>query len=88
MSKKEGGRGLANFEDSVHQCKDSMTTSKKSKRKRLITAANNIIAKIDIMQQNSKFFSVKDETINNIISKCNKLAQKRKTKLKCMHDWV
>ena len=44
-------------------------------------------ARIDKMQQNSKCWLCgdRDETINHIISKCNKLAQKE---YKTRHDWV
>ena len=47
---------------------------------------NHIKARIDKTQQNSKcrLCGDGDETINHIISECNKLAQKYKTR----HDWV
>ena len=58
----------------------------------LIAAQNNAItnhikARIDKTQQNSKcrLCGGRDETINHIISKCNKLAQKE---YKARHDWV
>ena len=59
----------------------------------LIAAQNNTIrtnhikARIDKTQQNSKYrlWSDRDETINQIISECSKLAQK---KYKTRHDWV
>ena len=48
---------------------------------------NNIKARIDKAQQNSKcrLCSDRDETINHIISECSKLAQKE---YKARHDWV
>ena len=48
---------------------------------------NHIKARIDKTQQNSKcrLCGDSDETINNIISKCSKLAQKE---YKSRHDWV
>ena len=48
---------------------------------------NNIKARIDKTQQNSKcrLCSDRDETINHIISECSKLAQKEK---KAWHAWV
>ena len=48
---------------------------------------NHIKARIDWTQQNSKcrHYGDRDETINHIISKCSKLAQK---KYKSRHDWV
>ena len=48
---------------------------------------NHIKVRIDKLQQNSKcrLCSDKDETINHIISKCSKLAQKE---YKTRHDWV
>ena len=48
---------------------------------------NHIKAKIDKTQQNSKcrLCECRDETINHIISKCSKLAQKE---YKSRHDWV
>ena len=48
---------------------------------------NYIKARIDKTQQNSKcrLCSDRDETINHIISKCSKLAQKE---YKARHDWV
>ena len=48
---------------------------------------NHIKARIDKTQQNSKYklYGDKDETINYIISECNKLAQKE---YKTRHDWV
>ena len=59
----------------------------------LLTAAlkairtNHIIAKIDKTQQNSKckLCGDRDETINQMISECCKLAQKE---FKTRHDWV
>ena len=59
----------------------------------LIAAQNNAIrtnhikARIDKTQQNSKcrLFGDRDETINQIISECSKLAQKE---YKTRHDWV
>ena len=58
-----------------------------------ISAQNNAIkyhhikARIDKMQQNSKcrLCGDRDETINHIISKCSKLAQRE---YKTRHDWV
>ena len=43
--------------------------------------------RIDKTQQNSKcmLFNARDETINNIISECSKLAQKE---YNTTHDWV
>ena len=48
---------------------------------------NNIKARIDKTQQNSKgmLCGDRDETINHIISECSKLAQKGN---KARHDWV
>ena len=48
---------------------------------------NHIKARIDKTQQNSKcrLCGDRDETINHIISKCSKLAQKE---YKAWHDWV
>ena len=48
---------------------------------------NHIKARIDKMQQNSKctLCSDRDETINHMISECNKLAQKE---YKARYDWV
>ena len=48
---------------------------------------NNIKARIDKTQQNSKcrLCGDRDETINYIISKCSKLPQKE---YKARHDWV
>ena len=48
---------------------------------------NHIKVRIDKMQQNSKCRSCgdRDETINHIISKCSKLAQKE---YKTRHNWV
>ena len=48
---------------------------------------NHIKARIDKTQQNSKcrICGDRDETINHIISKCSKLAQKE---YKARHDWV
>ena len=48
---------------------------------------NHIKVRIDKMQQNSKCRQCgdRDETINHIISKCSKLAQKE---YKARHDWV
>ena len=48
---------------------------------------NHIKARIDKTQQNSKcrLCGDRDETINHIISECNKLAQKE---YKARHDWV
>ena len=48
---------------------------------------NRIKARIDKMQQNSKYrlCGDGDETINHIISECSKLAQKE---YKARHDWV
>ena len=48
---------------------------------------NNIKARIDKTQQNSKcrLCGDRDETINHIISECSKLAQKE---YKARHDWV
>ena len=48
---------------------------------------NHIKARIDKTQQNSKcrLCGDRDETINHIISECNKLAQKD---YKARHDWV
>ena len=48
---------------------------------------NHIKARIDKTQQNSKcrLCSDRDETVNHIISKCSKLAQKE---YKMRHDWV
>ena len=48
---------------------------------------NHIKARIDKTQQNSKckLCGDRDETINHIISECNKLAQKE---YKTRHDWV
>ena len=48
---------------------------------------NHIKARIDNTQQNSKCWLCgdRDETINHIISKCSKLAQKE---YKARHDWV
>ena len=48
---------------------------------------NNIKARIDKTQQNSKcrLCGDRDETINHIISECSKLAQKE---YKMRHDWV
>ena len=46
---------------------------------------NHIKARIDKTQQNRKCTLCSDETINHIISKCNKLAQKE---YKVRHDWV
>ena len=48
---------------------------------------NHIKARIDKTQQNSKcrLCGDRDETINHIISKCSKLAQKE---YKARHDWV
>ena len=48
---------------------------------------NNIKARIDKMQQNSKcrLCGERDETINHIIRECSKLAQKE---YKARHDWV
>ena len=59
----------------------------------LIAAQNNAIrtnqikVRIDKTQQNSKckLCGDRDETINHIISKCSKLAQKE---YKTRHDWV
>ena len=59
----------------------------------LIAAQNNAIrtnhikARIDKTQQNSKcrLYGDSDETINQIISECSKLAQKE---YKTRHDWV
>ena len=59
----------------------------------LIAAQNNarrtnqIKARIDKMQQNNKcaLCGDRDETINHIISECNKLAQKE---YKTRHEWV
>ena len=74
------------------------TCQRKGKFKRemesfLIAAQNNTVrtthikARIDKMQQNSKCSQCgdRDETINHIISKCRKLAQKE---YKTRHDWV
>ena len=49
--------------------------------------SNNIKARIDKTQQNSKcrLCVYRDETINHIISECSKLAQKE---YKARHDWV
>ena len=49
--------------------------------------SNHIKARIDKTQQNSKcrLCGDRDETINHIISECNKLAQKE---YKARHDWV
>ena len=43
-----------------------------------VLRTNHIKARIDKTQQNSKFrlYDDRDETINHIISKCSKLAQK------------
>ena len=48
---------------------------------------NHIKARINKMQQNSKcrLCGDRDETINHIISKCSKLAQKE---YRTRHDWV
>ena len=48
---------------------------------------NHIKARIDETLQNSKcrLCGDRDETINHIISECNKLAQKE---YKTRHDWV
>ena len=48
---------------------------------------NHIKARIDKTQQNSKcrLCGDRDETINNIINECSKLAQKE---YKTRHDWV
>ena len=48
---------------------------------------NHIKARIDKTQQNSKcrLCSVRDETINRMISECSKLAQKE---YKARNDWV
>ena len=48
---------------------------------------NHIKARIDKMRQNSncRLCGNRDETINHIISKCSKLAQKE---YKARHDWV
>ena len=48
---------------------------------------NNIKAKIDKTQQNSKcrLWGDRDETINHIISECSKLAHRE---YKARHDWV
>ena len=48
---------------------------------------NHIKARINKMQQNSKcrLYGDRDETINDIISKCSKLAQKER---KTRHAWV
>ena len=48
---------------------------------------NQIKARIDKIQQNSKcrLYGDRDETINHIISKCSKLAQKE---YKMRHNWV
>ena len=48
---------------------------------------NNIKARIDKTNQNSKYrlCSDRDETVNLIISECSKLAQKE---YKTRHDWV
>ena len=48
---------------------------------------NHIKARINKMQQNSKcrLCDDRDKTINHIISKCSKLAQKE---YKVRHDWV
>ena len=48
---------------------------------------NNIKARIDKTQQNSKcrLCGDRDETINHIISECSKLAQRE---YKARHDWV
>ena len=48
---------------------------------------NHIKARIDKTQQNSKcrLWGDRDETINRIISECNKLGQKE---YKARHDWV
>ena len=59
----------------------------------LITAQNNVIrtnhikTRIDKTQQNSKcrLYGDRDETINHIISKCSKLAQKE---YKTRYNWV
>ena len=59
----------------------------------LIVAQNNAMsvkhvkARIDKTQQNSRsrLCGDRDETINHIISECNKLAQKQ---YKTRHDWV
>ena len=59
----------------------------------LIVAQNNAIrtnyikARIDKTQQNTKcrLRGDRDETITHIMSKCNKLAQKR---YKTRHDWM
>ena len=51
------------------------------------TRTNHIKARIEKTQQNSKcrLCGDRDETINRIISECNKLAQKE---YKTRHDWV
>ena len=48
---------------------------------------NHIKARIDKTQQNSKcrLCGERDETINHIVSKCSKSAQKE---YKARHDWV
>ena len=52
-----------------------------------VIRTNHIKARIDKTQQNCKYrlCSDRDETINHIISKCSKLAQKE---YKARHDWT
>ena len=52
-----------------------------------VRRTNHIKARIDKTQQNSKcrLCGDRDETINNILSKCSKIAQKG---YKARHDWV
>ena len=48
---------------------------------------NNIKVEIDDTKQNNKsrFYGNRDETVNHIISKCSKLAQKE---YKTRHNWI
>ena len=73
--------------------KQNLTRENLDVTKKRIAAQNNAIrtnytkARIDKTQQNSKcrLCGDRNETINHIISKCSKLAQKE---YKTRHDWV
>ena len=81
------GRFKQLINDISHQKTEKETESLLIAAQNNAIRTNHIKARIDRMQQNSKcrLCGDRDETINNIISECSKLALKE---YKTRHDWV